>query len=158
MVRPGETVVDMFTGVGPFALMIAKYAEPAAVFAIDINPDAVYYLRQNILANKVERVVPLEGDSRQLIFDLPCSDRVIMNLPHSALEFYADALTRLRLGGVMHIYHLCDRSEIEVVQDKLVLDALGMGVRVSIDRCQELKTYSPTASVFAIDLTLGDWA
>jgi tRNA (guanine37-N1)-methyltransferase len=157
LVRPGELVVDMFAGVGPFAIMIAKYSHATTVFAIDVNPDAIHYLRENIEVNKVSNVVPLEGDSRNVIFDLPCADRLVMNLPHSARDFYADALTRLSFGGTMHLYHICDRSEMDEVTEGLVSEAMGMGVKVEVERCEELKTYSPSASVFALDLRLLDW-
>lgn len=157
LVRPGETVFDMFAGAGPFAIMIGKHSQAMVVFAMDINPDAVHYLKGNIVLNHIEKVVPLEGDSRNIIFDIPCADRIVMNLPHSALDFYADALTRLNFGGVIHLYHICDRSEIGPVLDGLAAQALGMGVKVDVERCEELKTYSPSSSVFSIDLRLLDW-
>jgi len=157
LVKPGETVVDMFAGVGPFAIMIAKLARPGVVYAIDLNPAAVELMRENIALNKVDTVVPLQGDARQWVFDLPCADRVIMNLPHSAVDFFADALTRLNLGGTMHLYHICDRGDFQGVLDDLVLKANGMGVRLEVLRGEELRTYSPTASVFSADLLLSGW-
>ena len=60
----------MFAGVGPSRLMIAKYSQAHAVFAIDINPAAVDYLG-NIAATIFTNVVPLEGDSRQVMFTYP---------------------------------------------------------------------------------------
>ncbi|MFA5312426.1 MAG: class I SAM-dependent methyltransferase family protein [Methanomassiliicoccales archaeon] len=158
LVAPGEIVVDMFTGAGPFAIMISKYAQPAAVFAIDINHDAVEYLKRNIATNKVTNVVPIEGDSRQMIFEIPCGDRIIMNLPHSARDFFADALTRLNIGGTMHLYHICDRGDIDAVIEQLLFESRGMGVNIEVVRHEELKTYSPTSSVFSIDLRLLGWA
>jgi tRNA (guanine37-N1)-methyltransferase len=158
LVRPGEFVVDMFAGVGPFALMISKYSQANSIVAIDINHDAVEFLKRNIAINHVANVLPLEADSRQAVFDLPCSDRLIMNLPHSAREFYADALTRLNFNGTMHLYHICERDEIGSVVEGLEIEALGMGVIVNAELVQELKTYSPSASVFAIDLRLVAWA
>ena len=32
-----------------------------------------------------------------------------------------------------------------------------MGVKVEVERCEELKTCSPSSSVFSIDLRLLDW-
>ncbi len=157
LVRDGETVVDMFSGVGPFAIMIAKLSRPGVVYAIDLNPGAVQLMRENVELNRVAGVVPLEGDARQWVFDLPCADRVIMNLPHSAIDFFADALTRLKLGGVMHLYHICDRNDFHGVLEDLRRIANGMGVELEVLRSEELKTYSPTASVFSADLLLAGW-
>jgi len=157
LVRDGETVVDMFSGVGPFAIMIAKLSRPGVVYAIDLNPEAVQLMQENVELNKVRGVMPLEGDARQWVFDLPCADRVIMNLPHSAIDFFADALTRLKLGGVMHLYHICDRNDFPQVLEDLKQKALGMGVRLEVLRSEELKTYSPSSSVYSADLLLVGW-
>ncbi|MBI0583429.1 MAG: class I SAM-dependent methyltransferase family protein [Methanomassiliicoccus sp.] len=157
LVRDGETVVDMFAGVGPFSLMIAKYARPEIVFAMDLNHDAVEYMKRNVALNKVTNVLPIEGDARQLVFDVPCADRIIMNLPHSAREFFHDALTRLKIGGMIHFYTICDREDIDPILDRLVTEAAGMGVLIAILRREELKTYSPSMSVFSADIGLVDW-
>lgn len=157
LVRDGETVVDMFSGVGPFAIMIAKLSRPGVVYAVDLNPEAVRLMRENVELNRVRGVVPLEGDARQWVFDLPCADRVVMNLPHSAIDFFADALTRLKMGGVMHLYHICDRNDLPQVMEDLKQKAFGMSVRLEVLRCEELKTYSPSASVYSADLLLAGW-
>jgi tRNA (guanine37-N1)-methyltransferase len=80
-----------------------------------------------------------------------------MNLPHSALDFFHDALTRLNPKGTIHLYHICDRSEIEGAVERLILEARGAGVRLEVARREELKTYSPSMSVYALDLVLADW-
>jgi len=157
LVREGERVVDMFAGAGPFSIMIAKHAHPEVVYAMDLNRDAVEYLIRNVQLNKVTNVVPLEGDARQLVFDVPCADRIIMNLPHSARDFFHDALTRLKMGGVIHLYTICEREDIGPILERLVTEARGMGVIITVLRSEELKTYSPSMSVFSADIGLVDW-
>ncbi len=157
LVKQGEVVVDMFAGVGPFSIMIARYALPSLVVAVDLNPDAVEYLRRNIELNKASRVVPYEGDARQVVFDVPCADRIIMNLPHSAIDFFHDALTRLKLQGTIHFYHICERDQAGKMVADLIAEAKGMGVMLKAKRIEELKTYSPSMSVFSVDFVLVDW-
>ncbi len=157
LVKDGEKVVDMFAGVGPFSIMIAKHANPAVVYAMDINHDAVEHMKENIRLNKVTTVVPLEGDAVELLSGIVCADRIIMNLPHSAREYFADALTKLNMGGTIHLYIICERDEIDKIAVDLSIEARGMGVRICLDRIEELKTYSPTMSVFALDIRLLDW-
>lgn len=157
LVRDGEKVVDMFAGVGPFSIMIAKHARPEVIYAMDLNHDAVEFMKENIRMNKVGSIVPIEGDSRQLVFEVPCADRIIMNLPHSAREFFHDALTRLKLGGIIHFYTICERGDIDPILERLVTEAAGMGVLIAVLRQEELKTYSPSMSVFSADIGLVDW-
>ncbi len=158
VVKNGEVVMDMFAGVGPFSIMIAKHARPSVVYAIDINPDAVAYMRRNVEMNKVDKVVAIEGDALKVIFELPNVDRIVMNLPHSAIEFFADALTRLNFNGTIHLYHICDRNDIDAIVDNLQVQAKGMGVMVEVTRKEEMKTYSPSMSVFSVDLVLRKWS
>jgi len=106
--KDGETVVDLFAGVGPFAIPIAKKHENVHVFAVDMNPDAIALLKRNIAVNRAEKqVVPLLGDARQVVREQLSgkADRVIMNLPETALEFVDVACEALKPeGGIMHYY------------------------------------------------------
>lgn len=107
-VKDGETVVDLFAGVGPFAIPIAKKHENVRVYAVDVNPDAIALLKRNIAVNRAEKqVVPLFGDARQVVREQLSgkADRVIMNLPETALEFVDVACEALKLdGGIIHYY------------------------------------------------------
>ncbi len=107
-VQGGEVVVDLFAGVGPFSVLIAKRQPTAKVYAVDLNPDAVELLRLNVRANRVDnRVFPLLGDARQLAVTklLGVADRVIMNLPETAIAFVDAACQTLKpQGGTIHFY------------------------------------------------------
>ena len=60
-----ERVIDMFAGVGPFAVPMASRG--AAVLACDLNPRAVAYLVDNARRNGVsDRLTAVEGDVREL--------------------------------------------------------------------------------------------
>jgi tRNA (guanine37-N1)-methyltransferase len=108
LVQKGETIVDLFAGVGPFAILIAKIVEAVKVYAVDINPDAVEFLKRNIRLNRVEKqVFPILGDARQVVDDKlsGVADRVIMNLPEKAEEFVDVACKATKpKGGTIHYY------------------------------------------------------
>src|SRR5207245_7797648 len=68
MVEKGERVVDMFAGVGPFSILIAKKVGDVRVDAIDANPQAIELLQENVRANKVEAKVHVNlGNAREVI-------------------------------------------------------------------------------------------
>lgn len=157
LVHDDEVVLDMFAGVGPFAIMIARHANPSIIYAVDLNADAISYMRRNIELNKADKVMAIEGDAKEVIFELPNVDRIVMNLPHSAMDFFPDALTKLNFGGTIHLYHICERDDIDRVLDELLTRARGMGVMVELVRQEELKTYSPSMSVYSLDLVLSKW-
>jgi tRNA (guanine37-N1)-methyltransferase len=113
-VKNGETVLDMFAGVGPFAIPIAKKYQNVRVYAIDLNIDAVSLLKRNIAVNRVEKqIVPILGDTRQVITEQLSGmmDRVIMNLPETALEFLDVACKAIKPeGGIIHYYSFVNAS------------------------------------------------
>jgi len=132
----GEVVVDMFTGVGPFALHIAR-KQNARVVAIDINPLAIELLHESIAMNRlVGTVEPVVADAHKYVpanFDHDV-DRVIMNHPSGAFEFIADACQSLREGGIMHYY---DFGAGENPEDEIVSKASRL-VRAAGKRIHEV--------------------
>lgn len=101
-----EVIIDMFAGVGSFSIQLAKRAPESRVTAIDINPDAIRYLRENIKLNGVRNIEAIEGDVREIYVKFRNrADRVIMNLPKSAYLFLREALSMLNpQGGIIHFY------------------------------------------------------
>jgi tRNA (guanine37-N1)-methyltransferase len=51
ILEPEDVLVDVFAGVGPFAIPAAK--KGCAVLANDLNPHSFRYLSQNITENDV---------------------------------------------------------------------------------------------------------
>ncbi len=100
-----ETVLDMFAGVGPFAITLAERA--VLVFASDINPDAILLMLANLVQNRTKNVLPVLADAHHLPASMPCRfDRVVMNLPMSGSAFLSDAFRLCKPGGMIHFYTL----------------------------------------------------
>lgn len=115
LVREGETVVDLFAGVGPFAIQIAKTHENVRVYAVDVNPRAIEFLRKNVRLNRMEnRVFPVLGDAGDVVEEKlsGIADRVIMNLPERATEFVCASCKTLKpAGGIIHFYSFVKASD-----------------------------------------------
>lgn len=97
LVKRGETVFDVFAGVGPFAIPAARLG--ATVLANDLNPESYKWLQHNCKLNKVEKKVrsfsldgrafiqgPLKQELPALLKE-QARVHVVMNLPALALEF-----------------------------------------------------------------------
>jgi tRNA (guanine37-N1)-methyltransferase len=166
-----EEIIDMFAGVGPFAIQIAKRAPPSHVTAIDLNPEAIRYLTENIRLNRVQNVTPVEGDIRAVYHRFPeTADRLIMNLPKSAHLFLREALSMLKPdGGIIHFYDLESaypeegeekRDSVENVLEKAkerlltTLQELSCEVQISsveLREARKVKAYAPYAYIVGID-------
>jgi tRNA (guanine37-N1)-methyltransferase len=101
----GERVLDMFAGVGPFAITLSSRA--GLVVASDINPAAVSLMLENCLLNRSVNVLPVLADVSGLagIFSRQFS-RIIMNLPLEGSGFLKTAFSLCRSGGYIHFYTL----------------------------------------------------
>ena len=130
LVREDETVLDMFSGVGPFAILIAKTHQNIKVYTIDANPYAFEYLKKNLRLNRtLGKVHPFLGDARQVVDEkvTGVADRVIMNLPEKAIEFVDAACRALKPhGGAIHFYSFVNASD--------TVEATKLSFAISIER------------------------
>jgi tRNA (guanine37-N1)-methyltransferase len=133
-VERGEVILDMFAGVGPFAITLAAHA--AFVVASDINPLAIELMLENLSQNRALNVLPVLADARRLAPVLPWRfDRVVMNLPLAGTEFLPDAFRLCRPGGTIHFYSLVS-AESEHSSRIQELGGLVLAER-------EVRSYSP---------------
>jgi tRNA (guanine37-N1)-methyltransferase len=110
LVDGGERVLDMFAGVGPFAITLASRA--GLVWAADKNPGAVGLMLENLALNRAKNVLPLLADAARLPRILPRGfDRVVMNLPFGAAGFLDAALALCRPGGTIHLYAMVGEED-----------------------------------------------
>jgi len=124
LVEEDETVLDMFAGVGPFSILIAKKHDKVHVYAVDMNPGAIQLLKKNIAANRVEtKIMPILGEATQIVAAKlkGSSNRVIMNLPEKAIEYVDTACQAIkRKSGVIHYYEFTSAPEpLETAKNRL---------------------------------------
>jgi tRNA (guanine37-N1)-methyltransferase len=104
-----ETILDMFAGVGPFAITLA--ARAALVVASDINPQAIMLMLANLAQNRTKNVLPVLADAHHLPAIIPWQfDRIVMNLPLSGSAFLSDGFRLCRPGGIIHYYSLVSKE------------------------------------------------
>lgn len=156
-IRPGDVVLDMFAGVGPFALLAAK--KGARVIAIDKNPVAVKCLRENAELNRAQlgqsRLEIIEGDAADLASDYENSaDHIIMNLPHSASQFLAPAIKASKLGGVVHYYAFAPVEDLYADADLVKKAASNIGASAEILYQGIVRSYSPRKYNIVMDFRL----
>lgn len=153
-----EVVLDMFTGIGPFALHIAKRTH-ARIIAVDINKKGIELLQKSITMNRlIGTIDPIVSDVRMYIQNnAQCSvDRVIMNHPSAAFEFVSSACYALKEGGVMHYYDFIggDSPESELIAKitRLVEEA-GRSV-VEITKTRRVRDSAPYEFQMVADLMI----
>ncbi len=151
LVSPGDVVFDMFAGVGPFALFIAKRG--AKVVAVDKNPDAVRLMRENATLNRIDDIEILEGDAALMAERYENSaDHVIMNLPHTASDFLEHAIRIAREGGVVHYYAISPEEDLYGRDTAFIEEAAkAAGARIKILFRGIVRSYAPHQYNVVID-------
>ncbi len=124
-VKPGESVLVMFSGVGPLPIVIAKRQPSAQIMAVEINPVAHSYCIHNIFLNKLYgRVTPLLGDVREVCPRFgETFDRVLMPLPKDAADYLDTAIPCLRKEGILHFYHWAHEGNLFSEAEDLIRTA-----------------------------------
>ncbi|PYB68251.1 class I SAM-dependent methyltransferase family protein [Thermoplasma sp. Kam2015] len=148
-VSDGEFIFDMFAGVGPISIEIARYHR-VRIIASDINCEAINMLQQNMTRNALRGVIePVCADARSVASEISEADRVIMNNPTASFSFLPDALKTVRVGGTVNYYEFLDRSGLE----SRLVDLKSVGLEpVDIHR---VHSYSKTISLYSMTLKKG---
>ena len=145
-IKAGEQVLVPFSGVGPFVIPAA--ARGAYVVAIEQNPDAFYWLEENIRENKViGKIASIRGDAfNPEILPVDPFDRAIIPTPYGRDQILDLVAPRVRRSGIIHFYTFKNRAQSEIMEDEFVK----RGYRVLIRR--RCGNVAPAVSRWVFDL------
>ncbi len=153
-VQPGEHVIDMFAGVGPFAVPMA--ARGAEVVAVDVNDAAIDYLEENAGRNDVaDRITAIHGDVREIADDYAdWADRLVMNLPHSADDFLDTAIALAGDECVLHYYDMAPEDDPYGPGEAAIRSAAEPEYDVAVETRRTVRSYSPHELNVVLDVRL----
>ena len=149
-VADGEKILDMFCGIGPFPIVIARNRN-VDITAVDINEDAIRYLDENISLNKLKgSIKTYAGDIAEVSKQFNCKfDRIIMNLPGLAYTFLDLAVDLIEDGGTINYYEFSNSYEQGI--KRLEEACLKKDKKVEITNTRKVKSTSPGEWHVAID-------
>ncbi|PHT34097.1 tRNA (guanine(37)-N1)-methyltransferase 2 [Capsicum baccatum] len=117
--QSGETICDMFAGIGPFAIPAAQ--KGCAVYANDLNPDSIRYLKTNAEISKIDHLVfPYNMDARKFIFQL-------ISVPCNGRNAEAETDCSEKFSGQAHKEKLSEDCEFKEEPDRTLCNIAGEG-------------------------------
>jgi tRNA (guanine37-N1)-methyltransferase len=151
-VRPGETVFDLFCGVGPFGLTIARAGRSGRIVAVDSNPAAIELLRATAKRLRIgpwldSVIAPVE----EFLPSAGVADRVVMNLPHGGIKYLAQVATAVAAGGTLHYYEVTEHTDVPGRPGALA-ELLATSGRFTSDPPRVVHPYSPSSDLMAYQL------
>ncbi len=153
-VEAGERAFDMFAGVGPFVVPFAKRG--AECVGVDINADAIEYLRENARRNGVEdRVTAINDDVRDVAVDYEdWADRIVMNLPHSANAFLESAVSLAGDDCILHYYDIQHEDDPFGPGERAICAAAEPEYDVTVETRHTVRSYAPHELNVCLDVRL----
>lgn len=156
LVGPDEVVADLTAGVGPFSVLIGRKRSGKKVYAVDLNPDAVALLKQNLSAHRLDaKVDAVHADARDWLATAPPIHRAIVNLPQGGEDIALAAAAKLAPGGTLHFYRMWNQADkdakVEALRAALTASA---GREARVVDVHVVHAYSPTDRLYAVDLRL----
>lgn len=155
-VRPGELVLVLFAGVGPYAVLIAKRVPNARVIAVELNPHAARLLGENISMNGVTNVQAICGDARDALKKFSKQfDRVVMPLPKSAAGFLPLVMKNATKGCVVHYYAFTRaQNAFQKVLEELLEESRKQGVKIAVLSKRVVVESAPGEVEVAVDFMI----
>lgn len=156
-VKENEVVMLMFAGIGSYAIAIVKkQPKIEKIYAIELNPQAVEYIKENAMINRVaDKIIPIEGDVRKESenFFGNCN-RVIMPLPLHASEFLECAINCLKERGIIHFYTLLEKKDFSEAKRQIDAICNKMHKKYKILNERKVTEYSPKKWKVCIDFEI----
>ena len=152
LVEDGETVIDMFAGIGYFSIPIGVHANAREVIAIEINPNSYRFLCENIELNKLDNITPILGDCKT---ETPKykADRIIMGYVKTTHHYLKVAIDSLNEGGILHYHETVPEKLIETRPlERIISNADGRDV--DLLKINKIKKYSPGVEHVVIDVQI----
>ncbi len=119
-VRDNEEILVLFSGIGPYSIVIAKNRTPREIYSIEINPAACEYQKDNIISNKISNTRLFKGDVRKIVPKLKKKfDRILMPLPRGAEGYLDVALKVSKKNSIIHFYDFLHEDEFSKAKAKI---------------------------------------
>ncbi|MBU5537479.1 MAG: class I SAM-dependent methyltransferase family protein [Candidatus Aenigmatarchaeota archaeon] len=158
-VRPGENVLVMFSGIGPYAIAIAKkQPEIEKVYCVEINPDAHEYAEENVRINKLAHKIMLMNDNvKKVSSKLKLKfDRIVMPMAVGGEEFLDVAFKLIKDGGMIHFYSVGKEDDLFIEAEKTVIQvALSNRKRIKIENRVKVLPFGVRKHKICLDIRAG---
>ncbi len=119
MCKKNENVLVMFSGVGPFSIVIGKNSNAGKVISIELGRECSKYALENVKRNKlIGKVEVVQGDVRKKVPKLKEKfDRIVMTRPNLKDDFLDVALKKIKKNGIVHYYGFYHEEKLKELKE-----------------------------------------
>ena len=154
LVKPGEDVLVMFSGAGPYVVVLAKKTRARTVVGVEKNPVGHQYAIENLRLNKLKNAEVFNHDCKDLSFLQRTFDRIIMPLPSHAEEFLEAALAVAKDGATIHLYRFGTEEDLAAVRERIAQLCQASGWRLSSEAVVKAGHHAPYVYRWCFDFVV----
>ena len=137
-----DNVLDMFSGIGYFSLPIGKYLNPKTQTCIDVNENALNYLKKAVKLNRISSKFFIYNEDCRCFHGKMRYDLIIMGNFKSYL--YLPFALRNANAGSRVILHIITPTEKILDTNYQIMERINkFGYRAIIENAHKVKSFSP---------------
>jgi len=150
-IKKNESVLVLFGGVAPFAIVIAKLKNPKKVVSIELGKSCNKYALENVKRNKVQ-VKIMQGDVKRVLPRLREKfSRIIMARPNLKDTFLKESLLAAKKGTIIHYYGFCQESDLEKLKEQVENECEKAKRKIKILKIKKAGDIAPYKYRYRID-------
>ena len=152
LVGDDEVVLDMFAGIGYFSIPIGVHSNAKHIYAIELNPNSFYYLKENIKLNKLTNITPILGDCKVHTPNYK-ADRIVMGYVKTTHHYLKVAIDSLNEGGVLHYHETVPEKLMNTRPLERIISQAG-NREVELLKLNKIKKYAPGVEHVVVDVRI----
>jgi tRNA (guanine37-N1)-methyltransferase len=153
MTKKGESVLVMFGGVAPFAVVIAKHSRAARIVSVELGRDCSRYAKENVKRNKLSNVEIVQGDVKKVLPKMKERfDRVVMARPNLKDSFLNVTFPVVRKGGIINYYGFYPEASRDEMLEMIKSEANKARRKIKIIKVKKAGEIGTKKYRFRVDL------
>jgi tRNA (guanine37-N1)-methyltransferase len=156
-ITPGERVLVLFSGAGPYVCVLARHSVASRVAGVEKNPVGHRYAEENIRRNKLGHARVYQGDCANLEFlrEFESSfERILLPLPASSEQFIGAALAVASAQCVLHVYKFGREGELPAIEGDIRARCAQFGFTVESVHVVRAGHHAPHVYRWCFDITV----
>lgn len=157
--KKNAKVLVLFAGVGPFSVVIAKFAKPKKIISIELGKECCKFAKKNIEMNKVQNIIEvIQGDVKKIIPKLKNKlieekfDFIIMPRPNLKDSFLKEAFSVCKKNTQIIYYGFCSEKQLEKMLSDINKEAKEYKKKINITKVKEAGDIAPYEHRYRIEI------
>lgn len=149
-IKKKDKVLVMFSGVGPYAVIIAKKARE--VTAIELSRVCSKYAQKNVKLNKLNNVKLIQGDVKKKTKGLGKFDKIVMPRPNLRETFLKQAFAVSKKGTMIYYYGFANQDKLSKLIEEIYRESKKARKKIKILKIKKAGDIAPYKFRYRVEI------